>query len=241
MRRAEIVVSCYAPKRTDDDIARLSLTAPDSLKAEELLYAATLTDDINNKLKIYKAGTEIYPSDWKFWNNTGYILLSQHNISEATPYIEKANTLSPNNPVVLNNLGVIAAWNKQYDKAKEYYEQAKSEFDVNYNLGVLKIVEGDYAGALKLFSGKSCRYNIALAQLLSTDYTSAARTLECIPNKTPEVYYLMAIVGARTGNTSMLIDNLKQAVKDPALKSQAKTDREFLKYYNNSDFQAIIK
>jgi outer membrane protein OmpA-like peptidoglycan-associated protein len=241
LRRAEIVVSCYAPKRTDDDIARLSLTAPDSLKAEELLYAATLTDDINNKLKIYKAGTEIYPSDWKFWNNTGYILLSQHNISEATPYIEKANTLSPNNPVVLNNLGVIAAWNKQYDKAKEYYEQAKSEFDVNYNLGVLKIVEGDYAGALKLFSGKSCRYNIALAQLLSTDYTSAARTLECIPNKTPEVYYLMAIVGARTGNTSMLIDNLKQAVKDPALKSQAKTDREFLKYYNNSDFQAIIK
>lgn len=149
--------------------------------------------------------------------------------------------MSPNNPVVLNNLGVIAAWNKQYDKAKEYYEQAKSEFDVNYNLGVLKIVEGDYAGALKLFSGKSCRYNIALAQLLSTDYTSAARTLECIPNKTPEVYYLMAIVGARTGNTSMLIDNLKQAVKDPALKSQAKTDREFLKYYNNSDFQAIIK
>ncbi|MFY9354303.1 MAG: hypothetical protein WAO63_07905, partial [Bacteroidales bacterium] len=95
--------------------------------------------------------------------------------------------------------------------------------------------------ALKLFAGKSCRYNIALAQLLSTDYTSAARTLECIPNKTPEVYYLMAIVGARTGNNSMMIDNLKLAVQDPNLKAQAKTDREFLKYANNSDFQAVIK
>lgn len=241
LRRAEIVVSCFEPKRTDDDIARLSLTAPDSLKAEELLYAATLTEDIDNKLKIYKSGTQIYPSDWKFWNNTGYILLSQNQLAEATPFIEKANTLSPNNPVVLNNLGVIATWNKQYDKAKEYFEQAKAGVNVNYNLGTLKIVEGDYAGALKLFTGKSCRYNIALAQLLSTDYTSAARTLECIPNKTPEVYYLMAIVGARTGNNSMMIDNLKLAVQDPNLKTQAKTDREFLKYANNSDFQAVIK
>jgi tetratricopeptide (TPR) repeat protein len=241
LRRAEIVVSCFEPKRTDDDIARLSLTAPDSLKAEELLYAATLTENIDNKLKIYKSGTQIYPSDWKFWNNAGYILLSQNELTEATPFIEKANTLSPNNPVVLNNLGVIATWNKQYDKAKEYFDQAKAGVDVNYNLGILKIVEGDYAGALKLFAGKSCRYNIALAQLLSTDYTSAARTLECIPNKTPEVYYLMAIVGARTGNNSMMIDNLKLAVQDPNLKAQAKTDREFLKYANNSDFQAVIK
>jgi len=241
LRRAEIVVSCFEPKRTDADIARLSLTAPDSLKAEELLYAATLTENIDNKLKIYKSGTQIYPSNWKFWNNAGYILLSQNKLAEATPFIEKANTLSPNNTLVLNNLGVIATWNKQYDKAKEYFEQAKAGVDVNYNLGVLKIVEGDYAGALKLFAGKSCRYNIALAQLLSTDYTSAARTLECIPNKTPEVYYLMAIVGARTGNNSMMIDNLKLAVQDANLKAQAKTDREFLKYANNSDFQAVIK
>jgi hypothetical protein len=39
----------------------------------------------------------------------------------------------------------------------------------------------------------------------------------------------------------MMIDNLKLAVQDANLKAQAKTDREFLKYANNSDFQALIK
>ena len=52
----------------------------------------------------------------------------------------------------------------------------------------------------------------------------------------------MAIVGARTGDSSMMNTNLKKAIKaDPAMKSVAKGDREFIKYYSNSDFMVIVQ
>jgi len=242
LRRAEITVNCYEPKFTDEKIAQLATTHPDSLKPEELLYAATLTEDLNAKLNIYKSGTKIYADNWKFWNNAGYILLNQKNLQEATTYIEKANALSPNNPVVLSNMGVIASWNKQFDKAKEYYEKAQSGVNVNYNLGILKIREGDYNGAMSLFGSTTCRYNIGLVQTLLGKYNDAVNTLNCVKPQTAEVYYLLAVVGARSNNTTLMYDNLKKAIeKDPSLKAVAKEDREFLKYFNATDFQNIVK
>ncbi|MCX7697394.1 MAG: hypothetical protein N2Z72_06860 [Bacteroidales bacterium] len=242
LRRAEISINCYEPKYTDEKIAQLALTNPDSLKPEELLYAATLTDDLNKKLTIYKTGTKIYADNWKFWNNAGYILLKQQNLKEATPFIEKANALSPNNPIVTANMGVIASWNKQYDQAKSLYEKAQSGVNVNYNLGILKIREGDYNAAMNLFGTTTCRYNIGLVQTLLGKYSEATNTFNCVKPQTAEVYYLLAVVGARTNNTTMLYDNLKKAIeKNPALKAEAKEDREFIKYFNTTDFQNIVK
>jgi outer membrane protein OmpA-like peptidoglycan-associated protein len=243
LRRSEITVVCYEPKRTDENIAMLSTTAPDSLKAEELLYAATLTLDENTQLNIYKSGTKTYSDNWKFWNNAGYILLKQNKLSDATPFIEKANALSPNNPVVMANMGVIASWNKDYATAKSRYEAAQSGgISMNYNLGILKIREGDYDGALSLFGSTTCRYNVALAKLLKLDNGGATTNLDCVKPQTAAVYYLKAVVGARTGNTSMMYDNLKKAIEaDASYKAQAKEDREFLKYFNATDFQNIVK
>ena len=243
LRRAEIAVVCYEPKRTDENIAMLSTTSPDSLNAKELLFAATLTEDKATQLKIYESGTKIFADNWKFWNNAGYVLLEENKLEEATSYIEKANALSPNNAVILGNMGVIASWNKDYETAKSHYEASQSGgISQNYNLGILKIREGDYDGAISLFGSKNCKYNIALAKLLKGDNTAASSTLECVKPQDAAVYYLMAVVGARSSNTSMMYDNLKKAVAgDPSFKAQAKEDREFLKYFNNTDFQNIVK
>lgn len=243
LRRAEIAVVCYEPKRSDENIAMLSTTSPDSLNAKELLFAATLTEDKATQLKIYESGTKIYADNWKFWNNAGYVLLEENKLEEATSYIEKANALSPNNAVILGNMGVIASWNKDYETAKSHYEASQSGgIAQNYNLGILKIREGDYDGAISLFGSKSCKYNIALAKLLKGDNTVASSTLDCVKPQDAAVYYLMAVVGARSSNTSMMYDNLKKAVAgDPSFKAQAKEDREFLKYFNNTDFQNIVK
>ena len=52
----------------------------------------------------------------------------------------------------------------------------------------------------------------------------------------------MAIVGARTGNTSMIYENLPKAIAaDSAYRAQAKDDREFLKYNTSADFLNAIK
>ena len=243
LRRAEISVVCYEPKRTDENIAMLSTTAPDSLKAEELLFAATLTEDKQTKVNIYKSGTKTYADNWKFWNNAGAILMEMGLANDAKPYIEKANALSPNNAVVLNNMGVLASWDKDYATAKTRYEAAQSGgVSANYNLGILKIREGDYDGALQLFGSKTCKYNVALAQVLKLDYTNATSNLNCCKLGNGAPFYLLAIIGARTNNSSMLYDNLKKAIAaEPSYKAQAKEDREFFKFFNSTDFQNIVK
>jgi tetratricopeptide (TPR) repeat protein len=243
LRRSEIVVNCFEPKKTDEQIAQLAVSDPSKLDEKELLYAATLTDDMETQLKIYRTATTQFPNSWKGFNNAGSILLEMGNTTEAVSYIEKADALSPNNPQVLKNHGVIATRNKDTKNAMVRYEKAKqSGSNVNYNMAILKIMNGEYEEALKLMGSASCRYNLALAQVLSGKSAEAVKTLDCMKVKTAEGHYLMAIIGARTGNTSMMNDNLKKAIAmDPKYKAEAKKDREFLKYFNNSDFQNAIK
>jgi len=243
LRRAPITITYYEPKKTDQQMAMLATTTPDSLKKEELLYAATLTEDLNTKLKIYESATKIYANDWKGYNNAGYVCLKLGKLDDAISYLEKANTLMPNNGDVINNLGVASLWKKDYDKARTYFETAIGlGMTEGFNLGPCFIKTGDYAGAVSSYKDKTCTHNIALAQLLSGNSASAATTLNCADPKTAAVYYLLAIVGARTGNTALIYENLPKAIAaDSAYRDQARDDREFLKYETNSDFINAIK
>lgn len=243
LRRANMKITYYEPKKTDQQMAMLATTTPDSLKNDELLYAATLTEDLTTKLKIYDAATKVYEDNWKGYNNAGYICLQKEEVSKAITYLEKANTLMPNNGTILNNLGVATLWNKEYDKAKSYLESAQG-LGVNegYNLNAYYIKKGEYSTAVSSFGSRTCSYNIALAQLMSGNNTAAAATLECTNPKTAAVYYLMAVVGARAGNTAIIYENLPKAIAaDPSYRAQAKDDREFLKYNTTTEFQNAIK
>lgn len=243
LRRSEIIVTCYEPKRTDEEIAQLAITDPRQLNEKELLYAATLTDNLETKLKIYQSATQIFPESWKGYNNAGAILLMMERTDEAATYIEKANALSPNNGIVLNNLGVVASQRKDMRSALKYFEQAsQAGVNTNYNIGIQKIRSGEYEEALRLFSGYTCKYNVALAQVLAGKAADAAKNLECMKVKNADVYYLMAIIGARTQNTSMMYDNLKKAcAENPKYKEEATKDREFLKYHQTAEFQNAVK
>ena len=242
LRRGEIVVNCSEPKKTDEQIANLSTSHPDSLDVKELLYAATLTQDLNIKAKVYKSAITVYPNNWKAYNNAGYVSILQGNIDDAVSNLEKANQLDPNNGQVLNNLGICALYKKDYAKAESNFQAAQGQgIDEKYNLGILSITKGDYAAAVSSFAGEKCKYNIALAQLLNGTAEAASATLDCA-TKTAAVYYLAAVVGARTGNDNMVFNNLKKAIQaDAKYREEAKIDREFLKYFANAEFQNAIK
>ncbi len=243
LRRAEFVVNCYEPKKSKEEIIKLSTTAPEKLDNKEILYSATLTEDVATKYQIYKSATTLYPKDWRTFNNAGACAMLLGKTDEATNYLNTANTLNPNNGQVLYNLGVLAFWNKTDDQAATYFDQAKAKsIDVSFNEALLKIRKGDYAGALSSFGGKKCKYNLALAQLLSGNAAAAQSTLDCTKPQTAAVCYLMAIYGARTANTSVMYDFLKKAVAaDAKYKTEAATDREFLKYLKESAFLDAIK
>lgn len=242
LRRAEITVTLVDPKFTDEQIAAFAIAKPDTLKLNELLYAATLTNDLNTQQKIFKTATEKFPTCWRAWNNLAAVNIKLGNYDQATSNLAKAAEIKPNNGLIANNLGVVAAYKKDFDAAEKYYTEAQGQgVDVTYNMGVIKMLKGDFAGAEKAFSSKNCDYNLALAQLENGNAAAATKTLDCA-NKTGEVYYLLAIIGARTNNTSMLFDNLAKAINAvPAYKEEAKKDLEFYKFKDKAEFQNLLK
>jgi outer membrane protein OmpA-like peptidoglycan-associated protein len=243
LRRAELTVNCYEPKRTDVNIGDLATTYPDSLNVEELLYAATMTDDHGDKIQIYESVITVSPKNWAAYNNAAVAELEAGNVKEATAYLENAVKMAPNNAKIYNNLGVIALFAKDYTKAEEMFNKAESLGEnAKYNLGLVEIHNGNYDKALKLMGGKNCDYNVGLAQLADMDYAKAENTLKCAKDKTAGTYYLLAVIGARTDNSASMFENLTKAIQMNAkYKAQAAEDREFIKFFDAPDFQALVQ
>lgn len=240
LRRSQLTLNAEEKSKTDEQIQSLAKSAPDSLSKDELLYAATLTEDMNEKLSIYQSFANVYPEDWRGPNNVGYIYVKQNKLNEAKAEFEKAAKLDVNNAAVQNNLGVIARLNGDIEKALEYYKSAEgSHPEVSQNLGLVMIIRGKYDEASSYYSTTES-FNAALAKLLNGQMDEAGRILNTL-SESAHVSYLKAIIEARNNNNDAMITNLKAAVsQDPSLKEKAKTDVEFIKYWNNSDFQAVV-
>ncbi|MDR9488409.1 hypothetical protein [Salibacter sp.] len=232
LRRSQIALSIDKVGKSDEQIAQLAADSAKGLNVEELLYAATLTDELNKKLEIYKKAAKIYADDWRGHNNAGYVKLMQNDVSAAKSYFEAAQSKASNNPIVMNNLGVIARLNGDRSTAMDYYNKANGAGDeVNYNKGIVNILNGNYDAATSNFSSFNS-VNKALAQILAGSADQAVRTIDDSDEKTTaKAYYLKAIAGARTNNKELVMNNLKTAIsKDPAMKDRAMKDAEFIDY-----------
>ena len=241
LRRAEITVNCYEPKRTDEEIAELAATSPDSLTYAELLHAASLTDDHQAKYNIYKSAF-IHPErDWRTYNNAAVEALYLDKENEAENYLNQAQKLEENNGKIQNNLGVLASRRENYADAEKHFLNAQQYGeDVSYNLGIIAIQKGEYQKALSHFGNIDCNHNMALAQLLSGKMNEAMKNLKCAP-ESAKTHYMLAVYGARTNNADMVYEYLGKAVAmNSSLKEKAKKDREFLKYFDEQGFQNIV-
>ena len=242
LRRAVIAVNCFEPKKTDEEIATLATSDPSKLNDKELLYAATLTNDNETKLRIYKTATTQFANDWRGFNNVAVIELEGNQLGEAVSHLNKADQLEPNNKAVVNNLGALASKKADYKGAAVQYNKAKTlGADVNYNLGITQLAAGKYDSALGLMGDKKCNSNVALAQILTGKYSEATTSLKCAP-ESGHNYYLLAVAGARSNDVKMLTENLAKAIeKDPSLKATAAEDREFIKFFANPEFANLVK
>ena len=101
---------------------------------------------------------------------------------------------------------------------------------MNEALGNLYVAQGQYERAVNAF-GDTKTNSAALAQILAKDYNKAKNTLSGIQNPDAYTDYLMAVLGARTNNSSMVTNSLASAIKkEPALAKYAANDIEFSKY-----------
>lgn len=242
LRRSVLTLNVDVKSRTDEQISKLAASTPDSLSVEEILYAATLTQDINTKLDIYKKAETKYGNDWRTSNNVGYIYLAQNKLNDAEAEFKKADALSANNPIIKNNLGIVARWKGDRKAAMDLYNQAGAAgSEVSYNKGIIEIQNGNYAAAVSNFGAENT-FNSALAKLLNGNADGAMATLDNSLEKDAALsFYLKAVAGARQNKADVLTNNLKAAIqKDASFKAMAKDDAEFIKFRDNADFKALI-
>jgi tetratricopeptide (TPR) repeat protein len=170
-------------------------------------------------------------------------LVKQQKYADAKGLFEKAEKLKNNEPIIKNNLGVVALKEGDLAKAEVYFGAASGAGDaVNNNLGILSIIKGDYAKAVKYF-GDSDSPNTGLAKILAGDNNGALKSLEnCTWEGCYWKEYFKAVVGARTAKENLMYESLATAIKmKPELKKVAATDMEFAKYFNEAKFKEIVK
>ena len=241
LRRSKFTVTILDSGRTDEEILAIAQSKPDSLQLEELLYAAKLTQDLNKQLAIYQAAAAKYPSDFRAKNDAGYVLVKLNKMTEAKAAFESAKAVE-DNAIIKNNLGVVAFNEGDLAKAEELFTAGLGAGDqVNYNLGIIRIIQGRYADAINYF-GSTAEANAGLAKLLNKENDAALSTLNAVKSDDAIVSYLKAIVGARTQNTDLLFTNLRTAVgKSADLKANAAKDMEFFKYFQDATFKSIVQ
>jgi Flp pilus assembly protein TadD len=229
---------------SDDELKDLWANNADTLVLEELLYTATLFDSKEDKLAIYSKAAEAHPKCVRAHNNKGMILFKMGKYEEAAASFNTAKGLKDHDNVN-NNLGAVALHNDDVAGAKEAFTASLGAGDkVNYNLGIVNVIEGDYESALNYFGSKPS-YNAALAMYLNGNGEAAWRTAANLDEDTPKRAYLLAVIAASQDKPEVVYENLKKAVEtgeDPQMmKDWAKKDLEFAKLWEEAEFKAIVE
>lgn len=242
LRRAELSIVYDLTGFSDEELKAVSVSNPDTLTIEELLFTATLTSDLNEKARLYTIATKNYNTDYRGFNNLGVVNYFQNKVEDAQANFEKANNLK-DNAISKNNLGAIAGLKGDRAKAAKLLAQAKGAGnEVAYNTGIINIQAGKYADAVSSF-GAEASFNKALAQLLNNSNAEAMKTIDLsLDKESARGFYLKAVAAARMDKIDTVVTNLKNAVsKDASYKAKAGKDREFLKYATDASFIGVAK
>ena len=232
LRRARLTANYDVIGRSDEEINAAFDAKEDSISVDELLYAATLTQDNARKEAIYKRAIEKYPNDFRAYNNLGMMSYAAGDLNAAENYFKQAASKSASAAEVNTNLGLCELCKGNVAQAETYLSKSTGANTANEALGNLYIKQGQYDRAVQAF-GDTKTNSAALAQILAKDYNKAKTTLEGVKNPDAYTDYLMAIVGARTNNADLVKSSMaKVGQKDASLKASAQNDREFAKYAN---------
>ena len=230
LRYSRIQATINVIGKTDEQLIDLYNTDPSKLSVDEILYIATLTDDNTRKMAIYDKAKDLYPNDARVYNNLGTTQYKAGDYANATKNFNKAAQLNPQSKEAAMNKGLIYMLDGNWTQANESLGSAAGLPENQEALGVYYLQQGELQKAKTAF-GDSKSNNAALAQILAGDYSAARNTLSAIAHPDATTYYLTAILGARTDNSTMVISNLREAIKlDPEYLTRARKDLEFKNY-----------
>lgn len=241
LRRSRLKLTVDVTGKSDAEITKLAIEDASKLNVEELLYAATLTEDLATKADIYTKVTTNYPSEIRGFNNLGVVQYLQGN-DQAAANFAKALSIDPKSADANYNAGLCALQKGNFAKAEEFFGKAAgTKANLANAMGTVYLLKGDYAKAKSSF-GTTATNNNALMQILDGNYNGARNTLDAVAQPNALTAYLGAIVGARTNNRDAVYSNLRKAVSEKSsCKAKAAKDLEFAKFFTDDTFKSIVK
>ena len=228
LRRSRLIINYQTIGRSDQQIKQQYAADPTKLSLEELLYAASLTNDVKAKKAIYKKTTELYDRDYRAYNNLAALALNEGDEHTANSCLSQALQANRKAPEAYANKAYINLTHGEIAEAEHNLADATEANGFNEIIGNLHIARGNYANATdELFNDNN---SAALAQLLNKNYVAAEQTLKAIKQPNGLTYYLFAVLNARQGKNDTAAKYLKEALqKDPSLAEYARNDLELAK------------
>lgn len=271
LRAAKTIIYTIKPKKT---AAEMSLLAKgitegkykaDTLKDDELLYAASLTPLLEEKIAIYQAATKQADS-WVAHNNLGAAYLEsaskQPDAGRKAELLDKAIThleISKTRKETAENYANLASAYIQKGRSTDASAAITSSGtfgpsdEISKGLNSIKagiqIRAGQYPAAISSASNGAdayiTKYDLALAYLLSKDFEKAKTSIATANdgNTTDGLgYYIAAIIAARVNDPTTAYTNLQKAISiTDTLRAKVLDDLEFAKYYTEQGFKDAIK
>ena len=233
LRRARLLVNYDVIGRSDEQIIAQFNEDPNKLSVEEMLYGANrLMTDPAQKAAWYAKTQEIYPSDYRAFNNQAQLAIMSGDNQQAEAYLNKAAAINANAPEVNANKAILAMKSGDIAAAEQYMGKASGADSYQEVQGALNIAKGNYAQADKNLSGVNTN-SAALAQIMNKNYAAAKNTLANVKDQSAVTGYLKAVLGARTNDSAAIANGLKEAIsKDPSFAKRALNDVEFANYAN---------
>ena len=226
LRRARMTINYNVVGRSDEQIQSQYTADPSQLSVEEILYAATLTNNSTEKENIYRTAARLHDRDYRALNNLGVLAFNRGNNAVAKEFFQQALRVDPKAPEVFANLALMNLKEGNLVEAENNLSRAIDANGYNRVAATLNIAKGNYALAEQQ-CGTTASNTAALAQLLNKNYEQAIKTLDAVREPNALTSYLHAVVAARRGNKFAAKSYLKEAIeKDPTLKAYADNDLE---------------
>ena len=141
LRRSRLTLNYEIIGKSDEEIAKLADADASKLNIEEILYAATLTNDNAKKAAIYTKATQQFPNDYRAFNNLGKLAYQAGNVDKAESYFKKAASVNAS-PEVNMNLGLISLIKGDKAAAEAYFGKAAGTKELGESMGNLYIAQG---------------------------------------------------------------------------------------------------
>jgi len=227
LRRARLNLNYQTIGRSDEEIQEAYKSDASVLSVEELLYAATLTENKAQKKDIYTTASKNYPNDYRAFNNLGELAFLDGDLAAAEANFKKALAINASAPEVNTNMGLVCLAQSKPAEAQAYFAKGGQSKENQEALGNLYIAQGQYDRAATALKGSNTNAE-ALALYMNNDLSGAKKVLAAVKNADANTAYLAAVIAAKEKDAAAVVQNLNKAISlDPAMKEKAKKDREF--------------